>query len=164
MPTSLFNSNDDARSEGARRSTDYMSSSERGTVRALKIGRTRRSLPSADTLLCDICHQVSRSHLPSDYNTPLLARDVGSKINKELTSYGALAMNMIGCLGPPGAFGWSMMSYSQKIFSPSAQSPRARQPVLALSEGLNPLSLQGSGFNVQAARQLWPLKKLLSIV
>jgi hypothetical protein len=59
---------------------------------------------------------------------------------------------------------WSMVSYFQKIFSPSAQSPGARQPVLALSEGLDPLSLQGSAFSVQAARQLWPLTRLLSIV
>jgi hypothetical protein len=59
---------------------------------------------------------------------------------------------------------WSMVSYFQKIFSPSAQSPGARQPVLALSEGLDPLSLQGSALSVQAARQLWPLTRLLSIV
>jgi hypothetical protein len=59
---------------------------------------------------------------------------------------------------------WSMVSYFQKIFSPSAQSPGARQPVLALSEGLDPISLQGSAFSVQAARQLWPLTRLLSIV
>jgi hypothetical protein len=44
------------------------------------------------------------------------------------------------------------------------QSPGARQPVLALSEGFDLFSLHGSSFSVLAACQLWPLTRLLSIV
>jgi hypothetical protein len=43
------------------------------------------------------------------------------------------------------------------------QSPRAQQPVLALSEGLDLFSLHGPSFSLLAACWLWPLRRLRSV-
>jgi hypothetical protein len=44
------------------------------------------------------------------------------------------------------------------------ESPEARQPVLALCEGLDLFGLHGSSFSVLAACQLWLLTRLHSVV